>query len=77
VGLLASSALQLLIVVALIFLSLVIVAYAEVVGWVAVGCASTAAVLVIVSMAIQWVSPLRNFEETILSDSSGFLRGSS
>jgi hypothetical protein len=55
VGLLVSSVIELLIVVAFIFLSLVIVAYAEAVGWVAVGCASVAAILVIVLIAIQWV----------------------
>ncbi|TFB02529.1 hypothetical protein CCMA1212_005598 [Trichoderma ghanense] len=42
-GVLASSMLQILIIVAFLFLSLVLVAYAEVVGWVAVAFSAAAA----------------------------------
>jgi len=54
-GLLASSLTQLLIIAAFLFLSLVLVAYTEAVGWVAVSFTSTAAIFVFVSLAVQWV----------------------
>jgi len=54
-GLLASSLIQLLVIAAFLFLSLVLVAYTKAVGWVAVALASTAAAFAFVSLAVQWV----------------------
>lgn len=54
-GLVASSLIQLSVIAAFLFLSLVLVAYAGTVGWVAVALSSTAAVFAFVSLAIQWV----------------------
>jgi len=54
-GLLASSLIQLLVIAAFLFLSLVLVAYTEAVGWVAVAFTSTAAAFTFVSLAVQWV----------------------
>jgi hypothetical protein len=54
-GLLASSLIQLLVTAAFLFLSLVLVAYTEAVGWVAVAFTSTAAAFAFVSLAVQWV----------------------
>ncbi|KAF2495909.1 hypothetical protein BU16DRAFT_526450 [Lophium mytilinum] len=53
-GLLASSFIQLLVTVAFLFLSLVLVAYAEAVGWVAVAFTSATAVFTVLSLAVQW-----------------------
>lgn len=54
-GLLASSLIQLLVIAAFLFLSLVLVAYTKAVGWVAVALASTAAAFAFVSLTVQWV----------------------
>jgi hypothetical protein len=54
-GLLASSLIQLLVIVAFLFLTLVLVAYTEAVGWAAVAFTSTAAAFTFVSLAVQWV----------------------
>jgi hypothetical protein len=54
-GLLASSSIQLFVIVGFLFLSLVLVAYTEAVGWVAVAFTSTAATFTFVSLAVQWV----------------------
>jgi hypothetical protein len=54
-GLLASALIQLLVIAAFLFLSLVLVAYTEVVGWVAVAFTSIAAACAFVSLVFQWV----------------------
>jgi heme/copper-type cytochrome/quinol oxidase subunit 2 len=54
-GLVASSLIQVLVVTAFLFLSLVLVAYAKAVGWVAVALSSLAAVFAIASLAAQWL----------------------
>ena len=54
-GLVASSLIQVSIIVAFLVLSLVLVAYTEAVGWVAVALSSTAAAFTIVSLAAQWL----------------------
>lgn len=54
-GLVASSLIQVLVIVAFLFLSLVLVAYTEAVGWVAVAFTSTAAAFALISLAVQWM----------------------
>lgn len=54
-GLVASSLIQVLVITAFLFLSLVLVAYTEAVGWVAVALTSTAAAFAFLSLAVQWV----------------------
>jgi hypothetical protein len=54
-GLVASSLIQISVIAAFLFLSLVLVAYTETVGWVAVALSSTAAAFALVSLAAQWV----------------------
>mgnify|MGYP004503243875 CR=1 FL=1 len=54
-GLVASSLIQVSVIAAFLFLSLVLVAYTEAVGWVAVALSSTAAAFAAVSLAAQWL----------------------
>jgi hypothetical protein len=54
-GLVASSLIQLSVITAFLFLSLVLVTYTEGVGWAAVALSLTAAVFAIVSLAVQWL----------------------
>lgn len=54
-GLVASSFIQLLVIAAFLFLSLVLVAYTPAVGWVAVAFTSIAAASAFVLLAIQWM----------------------
>jgi hypothetical protein len=54
-GLVASSLIQVSVIAAFLFLSLVLVAYTQAVGWVAVALTSTAAFFALISLAIQWV----------------------
>jgi hypothetical protein len=54
-GLVASSLIQVSVITAFLFLSLVLVAYTEAVGWVAVALSSIAAAFAIVSLAAQWL----------------------
>ncbi|KID84179.1 hypothetical protein MGU_08593 [Metarhizium guizhouense ARSEF 977] len=53
-GLVASSLIQLLVIAAFLLLSLVLVAYTEAVGWVAVALTLTAAVFASISLSVQW-----------------------
>jgi hypothetical protein len=52
--LMASSLIQISVIVAFLFLSLALVAYTEVVGWIAVGLSSTTAVCISGWLVIQW-----------------------
>lgn len=54
-GLVASSLIQVSVITAFLFLSLVLVTYTEAVGWVAVALTSIAAAFALVSLAVQWV----------------------
>jgi Na+/proline symporter len=54
-GLVASALIQVSVIAAFLLLSLVLVAYTEAVGWVAVALTSTVAFLVLISLAFQWV----------------------
>lgn len=54
-GLLASSLIQLLVITAFLFLSLVLVAYTEAVGWVAVATTSISAAFALGALTIQWM----------------------
>ncbi|EMD85243.1 hypothetical protein COCC4DRAFT_34801 [Bipolaris maydis ATCC 48331] len=65
-GLVASSFIQLLVIAAFLFLSLVLVAYTPAVGWVAVTFTSIAAAFAFVSLAIQWIELSRHRPGTCL-----------
>ena len=52
--LIASSLIQISVIAAFFFLSLALVAYTEVVGWIAVGLSSTTAISIIGWLVIQW-----------------------
>ena len=54
-GLVASSVIQISVIMAFLFLSLALVAYTEIVGWLAVAFSSIAAVFALVLLAVQWV----------------------